>query len=82
MNRRPRENKSRFTEEMATPTGLEPVISSVTGWRVSRLHYEAIYDCYLCTDGQSLHPYPIYFAFYLVYSLQTAKPHTISEVVV
>lgn len=82
MNRRLRENKSRFTEEMAVPTGIEPALSDVTDRCFSQLNYETIYDCYLCTDGQSLHPYPIYFAFYLVYSLQTAKPHTISEVVV
>ncbi len=28
---------------MATPNGLEPSTSSVTGWRANRLHHRAIF---------------------------------------
>lgn len=31
---------------MATPPGIEPGLSSVTGWRFNQLNYEAIYDAH------------------------------------
>ena len=30
-------------KQMATPRGLEPLTSSVTGWRANRLHHRAIF---------------------------------------
>ncbi len=30
---------------LATPNGLEPSTSSVTGWRANRLHHRAIFRC-------------------------------------
>lgn len=58
MNRRLRENKSRFTEEVATPTGIEPVLSDVTDRCFSLLNYGAVCTpTYLCTDGVGNHPF-------------------------
>lgn len=36
---------------LATPMGVEPTISAVTGRRDSHLRYGAICVTYLCTDG-------------------------------
>ena len=33
----------RKTCDMATPNGLEPSTSSVTGWRANRLHHRAVF---------------------------------------
>ena len=38
-----------FKQTMATPTGFEPVTSSVTGWRSSLLNYGAKYINMSCS---------------------------------
>ena len=41
---------------MATPKGLEPSTSCVTGRRSTLLNYGAICVTYLCADGVTNHP--------------------------
>ena len=43
---------------MATPAGIEPALSDVTGQCFSRLNYGAICTpTYLCADGVGNHPF-------------------------
>ena len=46
---------------MATPKGLEPSTSCVTGRRSTLLSYGAICVTYLCTDGVTNHPLMVLF---------------------